>query len=306
MTEKDERAPGKKPKIVVIVGPTASGKTSLSITLAKKFKGEIISADSRQVYRTLDIGTEKITKEEMSDIPHHLIDWRDPEESYTAFDFAKDADKKIEEITTRGHVPFIVGGTFFYLDALLETQALPQVPPNPKLREELEMKSIEELAALLKEKDPERANTIDIKNPRRLVRALEIIEALGSVPRSQPVPDKYDVYFLGLTTTPGELRGRIEKRLHETLEKGLVAETKRVLESGLSKERLQEIGLEYRVVLEYLDGTITETELEQKLIEKVWQYAKRQRTWLKRMEEVHWHEPGEIEAISEEIEIFLR
>ncbi len=295
-----------KQKILVIVGPTASGKTSLAVRIAQECNGEIISADSRQVYRGLDSGTEKITHEEMGGIPHHLIDCADPRETYTAFDFKNDAEKHIKEITARGHVPIIAGGTLLYIETLLGRKVVPEIPPNPVLREKLEKLSVNALFEMLKEKDPTRAKNIDAKNPRRLVRALEIVEALGTVPKETQTECPYDAYIIGLLTDADTLRDKIAQRLSQTLEKGLVEETKKVLADGLSETRLKEIGLEYRVVLEYLHGEITEEQMKQKLIEKVWQYAKRQRTWLKRMEGVRWYEASDDERIMEEVRGFLK
>ncbi len=167
-----------KPKILVIVGATASGKTALSIDLAKQYTGEIISADSRQIYKTLNIGTGKVTTKEMDGIPHHLIDVVYPTETYNADDFKKDAKKAIVDIISRGHLPIIAGGTFFYVDTLLGRITTPNVPPNPQLRRTLEAMSAEELYNELRERDQRRALEMDPQNKRRLVRALEIISAL--------------------------------------------------------------------------------------------------------------------------------
>jgi tRNA dimethylallyltransferase len=294
----------KRPKIIVIVGPTASGKTGLSLHIAQKIHGEIISADSRQVYRGLDIGTEKITAEEMGGIPHHLIDVADPKDIYTVSEWKSSAEHLITEISERGHVPIIVGGTFFYIKTLLGA-SIPEVAPNDALRAKLEALSTPELFSMLQKLDPERAKTIDADNPRRLVRALEIIDTLGSVPeRTHENP--YDALIIGITHEPEELKKRISKRLGETLDKGLIEETEKILAEGVSKERLEEIGLEYRVALEYLDGILTKEECEKKLIQKVWQYAKRQLTWLKKMNDVHWYTLDEKEKILKDVRGFLK
>jgi len=297
--------PTPKQKILVILGPTASGKTSLAVALAQMFGGEVISADSRQVYRGLDIGTEKITEEEMAGIPHHLIDCVDPETIYTAFDFKKDAAMQSEAIASRGHLPIIAGGTLFYTETLLGRRNAAQVPPNSELRAELEKLSTEALFNKLQEIDPRRAEAIDAHNPRRLVRALEIAHALGAVPEEAIAECPYDAYIIGLSVPAETLRERIAKRLRETLQKGLVEETQILLKKGIPAERLMEIGLEYRVVLSYLNGEFEENLLEQKLIDKVWQYAKRQRTWLKRIEGVTWYEVDEREKIATDVRKFL-
>lgn len=294
-----------KQKIVVIVGPTASGKTSCAIDLATHFNGEVISADSRQVYRGLDIGTEKATPKEMRDIPHYLIDIVDPHNTYTAADFKKDAERAIADIATRGKLPIIAGGTFFYVETLLGTQTLPDVPPNETLRATLEKKTDVELLALIAKRDPIRAENIDPHNRRRLMRALEIIEAKGVVPAPAITDSPYDALIIGIDVPKEILRERIETRLDETLAKGLVEETNTLLKNGVPRKRLDEIGLEYRVVLEYLDGEISEETMREKLVAKVWQYAKRQLTYLKKMENIAWYTRDDVEKMNKDVAAFL-
>ncbi len=166
-------------KLIVILGPTASGKSELAVKLAKKFNGEIISADSRQVYKGLNIGTGKITKKEMKGIGHHLLDVASPKRKFTVAQFQKLAFKKIREIQRRGKTPFLVGGTGFYIQSVVDNISIPEVTPNWKLRKALEKKNTEELFSMLKKLDPARAKTIDSKNPRRLTRAIEIASAEG-------------------------------------------------------------------------------------------------------------------------------
>ena len=296
----------KKPKLIVIVGPTGSGKTSLSLLLAKQFEGEVISADSRQVYKKLDVGTEKITEAEMSGIPHHLIDVCDINTIYTAFDFKRDAEKAISLIIQNGHVPIIAGGTFFYIDTLLGTMNSAPVPPNRVLREELEKKSTEELFAQLQQQDQTRASNIDHHNRRRLIRALEIIEELNVVPQATiEVECPYDVLKIGITIDKEVLRTRLHARAQGALERGLIEETKKLLAEGISKERLSEIGHEYRIVMEYLYGTFDENVMLKKFEEKNWQYAKRQLMWLKRDENIQWFKREEEKAILEVVSTFL-
>ncbi len=295
-----------RPKIIIIVGPTASGKTALAVSLAKKLSGEVISADSRQVYRHLDIGTAKITKAEMEGIPHHLIDICEPDETYTPAQWVHDAQQVIADIGSRARVPIIAGGTMQYVDALLGIQSIPRVPPNPKLRERLEKLDTCTLSAMLAHKDPERAHAIDRHNPRRLVRALEIVEALGSVPKPVRTESPYDALIIGLRMETEVLKDKIFTRLEKRINEGLIEETREVLTGGVTKTRLREIGLEYRVALAHIEGTITEPEMRQKLKEKVWQYAKRQLTWLKKMENVEWFLPSEQEKILARCVEFLR
>ncbi len=276
-------------QILCIAGPTASGKSSRAVEEALKRNGEIISVDSRQVYRGLDIGTEKITREEMRGVPHHLIDIRDPSENYSAGDFVVDAMRLIEEISARGKLPILVGGTHFYFDALLS--GLPTgVDANPALRAELEALSSEELFARIREKDPRRAAELDPMNRRRLIRALEIIGSLGVVPQRYPkdVPigtsRGYLVEWIVIDPPREELRARIDARLASALERGLIEEVRRVREI-VGDTRLNELGLEYKIVGEFLRGERDEASLLPTLSAKLWQYARRQKAWLRKLHE---------------------
>jgi tRNA dimethylallyltransferase len=274
-------------QLLLIAGPTASGKSACAVEEALARNGEIISVDSRQVYLGLDIGTEKIRAEEMRGIPHHLIDIRDASETYSAGDFVADATRLIEEITARGKLPILVGGTHFYFDALLS--GLPTgVDANPVLREELEQLSTIRLFARIREQDPRRAAELDPQNRRRLIRALEIVEAKGTVPprvsgtRSHLVPE-----WIVINPPGKELRERIDARLKSALERGLVDEVRRVREQvGLPDQgdaRLNELGLEYKIVGEFLRGERTEESLLPTLSAKLWQYARRQKAWLRKL-----------------------
>lgn len=277
-----------KEKIIVIVGPTASGKSGLAIELAKKYNGEIISADSRQVYRGLDIGTAKVTKEEMDGVPHHLIDIAEVSDTYTVARFVEDAQRTIKDIRARGNLPIVVGGTFFYVDALLGKIAAPKVPPDQELRAALEALTAKELYAMLLQKDPRRAETIDRQNKRRLVRALEIVDALGAVPDLQKKEQIYDALTLGLQIEKNDLRDRMEKRARSWLMHGFIDETRALLASGISRKRLHEMGFEYQLCMDLIDQKINEETFVQSFIEKNWQYAKRQLTWLKRDSSIRW------------------
>ena len=276
-----------KPKLIAIVGPTASGKTSLSISLAQKCNGEVVSADSRQVYRGLNIGTGKVTKEEMQSVPHHLLDVADPNTMYTVTDFVHDGRKAIEEILDRKHLPIIVGGTFLYVDALLGDVSTPEVPPNEQLRRELEEYSTEKLVSLLEEKDPERAQSIDRKNKRRLIRALEIAETLGVVPKTE-TEDLYNVLRIGIQRSKETLEQNIHERLITRLNHGMIEEVVQLHSNGLSYERLGELGIEYRYIGEYLQDKVSKEEMCTQIELKSLQYAKRQMTWLKKSKEVVW------------------
>ncbi len=290
-----------KQKVIVVVGPTASGKTSLAITIALQFHGEVISADSRQVYRKLDIGTAKVTAAETQGIPHHLIDIVDIDTTYTAADFKRDARQKIAEIGARHHVPIIAGGTFFYVDATLGRIEPAQVSPNPELRAELETKSNEELFELLDRKDPRRASLIDRQNKRRLVRALEIVEQLGEVPPLTTADLPYDTLMIGIQTDPDDLRLRLQKRAEGWLSSGFIEEVKDLLASGISRDRLTEIGFEYMIGVDLIEGKLTKEKFVEVFVQKNWQYAKRQITWLKRDPTINWVSPAD----RSEVEILI-
>ena len=219
-------APNQKQKLVVIVGPTAIGKTSLSIALAKAINGEVISADSRQVYRGLDIGSGKVTTGEMDGVPHYLLDVADPQDVFTAADFVTLGTEAIASVGARGHVPVVIGGTGFYVDALVGRVQLPNVPPNEKLRSALRNKTLEELQDMLKEKDAAAYTRMDTENPHRLVRAIEIADALGTVPELTPQESPYDILWIGLTLPIDTLRERIQARLLARLDQGMLDEAK--------------------------------------------------------------------------------
>ncbi|MCX6790428.1 MAG: tRNA (adenosine(37)-N6)-dimethylallyltransferase MiaA [Candidatus Kaiserbacteria bacterium] len=274
-----------KAQILCIIGPTASGKSARAITEARARNGEIISVDSRQVYRGLDIGTEKITTEEMRGVPHHLIDIRTPKENYSAGDFVQDATRLITEITARGKLPILVGGTHFYFDALLN--GLPMgTNINPELREELEKLSDEELYTRVCASDPRRAEELDPKNRRRLIRALEIITEKGSVPIRDTSPSPYEVEWIVIDPPREELRARIDARLVTALERGLMNEVRRVREE-VGDDRLNELGLEYRIIGEFLRGERTEESLLPTLSAKLWHYARGQKAWLRKLGHSH-------------------
>lgn len=292
----------KDAKVIAIVGPTASGKTSLAIEIAKKYNGEVISVDSRQVYRTLDIGTEKVTEEEMEDVPHHMIDIVEPEETYSVQEFQKLAREKIKEIQSKGKLPILAGGSGQYMDAVLYENTFPTVEPNEKLRKELEDVPITALFKILQAQDPARAETIDPNNKRRLVRALEIIEALGEVPKQEKEAPLYKALYLGIEVSREDIREKITNRLSKTLKKGLVEEVEKLRER-VDDKRLDAFGLEYRVIKEYLNGCVEEEDLEQKLISELMGYAKRQMTWFKKNKDIVW---GGKKELLEKAESYLR
>lgn len=278
-----------KSKIIVIVGPTASGKSDLAVKIAKEKNGEIISADSRQVYKSLDIGSGKISKHEMQGVPHFLLDVCNPKKTFTVADFKKLGQKAIDDILSRGKIPIIAGGTGFYIDALVYDLDLPEVLPNPKLRKELEKKSVEELFETLEKLDPERAEEIDSKNKVRLVRALEVIDLLGKVPKINK-SEKFDIEWIGIDWLDEVLKERIHTRLIQRIKTGMIEEVENLHTNGLSYKRMESLGLEYRYVARFLQNKISHEEMISELETKIWQYAKRQRMWFKRNKDIKWIE----------------
>ena len=268
-------------KIIVVCGPTATGKSDFAVELARKVGGEIISADSRQVYTGLDIGSGKITKREMKDVPHYLLNVANPKRVFSVAQYKRLADKTMKDILKREKVPIICGGTGFYIDAVVYEQSLPEVKPNAKLRKELEKLSVAELGKKLQELDPGRFETIDTKNKVRLVRAIEIAVALGSVPKTSRIK-KYDVKWHYLDFPDDVLKKRIHDRLLKRMRAGMVAEVRRLHEQGVSWKRFESLGLEYRYLALYLQKKVTKQDMLDSIERDSFRYAKRQRTWFKK------------------------
>jgi tRNA dimethylallyltransferase len=274
-----------KPKVIAIIGPTSSGKSALGVYLAQKLKGEVVSADSRQVYKGLDIGTGKVTKKEMAGIPHHLLDVASPKRRFTADEFVKAATKACAGILQNTRVPIIVGGTGFYIDGLLGRTTYAPVAPNPALRDVLAQRTPAQLLAQLRLLDPRRAAQMDPHNKVRLIRAIEIAKALGTVPAQKPDP-QYDVLWLGLN--PKDLDARIGTRLRARLKAGMRTEAKRLHARGLSWRRMEELGLEYRYLARLLQGKMDRASMEDELLREIRHYAKRQMRWFKRNPDIQW------------------
>jgi len=276
-----------KQKLIAIVGPTASGKTSLGIYLAQKLKGEVISCDSRQVYKGLDIGTGKVTKKEMVGIKHHLLDVVSPKKQFTVDHYVRLADKACSSVLQNTRIPIVVGGTGLYIDMLTGRMSYPKVDPNEALRAKLEKKTPAQLFAMLEKADPVRAKTIDHYNPRRLVRAIEIAKAIGASP-APTTEQKYDVLWLGINPPQKKLEANIHKRLVSRMRAGMLAEARRLHKQGLSYKRMEELGLEYRYLARLLQGKLAHKEFMAQLEHAIRDYAKRQNSWFKRNPDIRW------------------
>lgn len=294
-----------KPKIIVICGPTASGKSDLAVWLAKKIKGEVISADSRQVYKGLDIGSGKITKKEMKGITHYLLDVENPKKIFSVSDYKILAEKAINEIIMKEKVPIICGGTGFYIDAVVKNLVLPEVPPNLKLRNSLSKKTTESLYKILCKLDSERARSMDRNNKVRIVRAIEIAKALGKVPKIQS-SEIYRHLSIGINWPNEILQKRIRERLLKRIEVGMIEEVKNLHKNGLSWKRMHELGLEYRYISLYLQNKLSKEEIIEKLNTEICHYAKRQMTWFKRDKKIRWFGVKERGKILGKVERFLR
>jgi len=277
-----------RPKLIVILGPTASGKSSLAIKLAKKFKGEIVSADSRQVYRGMDIGTGKVTKKEQKQIRHHLLDVTTPKKQFTVSEFKTAGLAAIKKILAENKLPFLVGGTAFYIYAVTDNLEFPQVEPNRKLRLALEKKSTKELFIILKNLDARRAKTIDRQNKRRLIRAIEInVQTGGPVPQLKP-EKTFDTLFIGIKKERGQIDKLIDKRLEARLKQGMIEEVKKLVKNGITFKRLDEMGLEYRYLAKYLKNQLAYPEMVTQLKSAIHKFARRQMTWFKRDKRIKW------------------
>lgn len=296
-----------KQKIIIILGRTATGKSDLAVEIAKRFNGEIISADSRQVYKGLDIGSGKITKKEMRGIKHHLIDVVGPKSVFTVAKFKQKANKAIREISQKGKIPIIAGGTAFYIDTVVFDQKIPSVLPNQKLRKELSSKSLDELQKILKKLDTDRYNNIDLENKVRLVRAIEIATEIGKVPKldaNQKNQSPFDPLFIGLDWPDDILKKRIHDRLMLRCA-GMIREAKKLRKEGLSWKRMNEFGLEYRYLAKHLQGEISKEEMLSELETKIWQFSKRQRTWFRKNKETKWFKPTDLKKIEDVVKKFL-
>lgn len=296
----------KKQKIIVIVGPTASGKSNLAVTLAQKYKGEIISADSRQIYKGLNKGTGKITKKEMRNIPHHLLDVWNPRKQVSVDDFVKKAHKALKKIERNKKIPIVCGGTGFYIDSFIRGALYPKVPPDKKLRKGLAGKNASELFLMLKKINPSQVQRIDRHNPVRLIRAIEITRHLGTIPKIK-YESPFDTLFIGIDIDTTQLRKNINARLKKRLAQGMVGEAKNLHTRGLSFARMESLGLEYKYLALYLQKKINIKELQEQLAHAIWQYSRRQMTWFRKNKDIYWLtlSPHHIKKMDKKISTFL-
>jgi tRNA dimethylallyltransferase len=287
----------KKPKynLITVLGPTATGKTGLAAHLAAKINGEVISGDSRQVYRGMDIGTGKDYADYFVDgaeIPAHLLDIEDPGKHYNVYRFQSDFVQAFEDIHAREKFPVLCGGSGLYLEAVLKDYKLIQVPPNKKLRKELEGKSLDELTEILKKLKPNLHNKTDVETDRRAVRAIEIEMYYRENPQLEtPMPEIHSLN-IGVKVDRETRRNRITRRLKQRLDEGMLDEVQKLLDSGLTPEQLIYYGLEYKYLTLHLTGELSYEEMFSQLEIAIHQFAKRQMTWFRGMEKrgtkIHW------------------
>jgi len=296
------------PPLIVVLGPTASGKSALGMELARRFHGEIVSADSRQVYRDLDIGTAKVTPEERAMVRHHLLDVANPCEVYTVARFQQEALAAIDDMLARGWLPLLVGGSPHYIQAVVDHLHIPRIAPQPELRAQLEARPLDDLLAQLEELDPASSASTDRHNPRRVIRALEVCLVSGQ-PFSQQRGAREPLYrslLLGISWPREVLYARIDARVDERIAQGMVQETRDLLAQGMSSARLESLGLEYRYTSRLLRGDFaSEAEMAQRLKYAIHDFTRRQLTWFRKDKRIVWLEGMDVERAEQLVQEFL-
>lgn len=278
-----------KPKILSVVGTNASGKSDLAVKLAKRFNGEVISADSRQLYKGLDLGTGKLTADEMQGIPHYMIDILDVNTMYSVVDYQREAYRIINDILSRGKLPIIAGGTGLYTRAVVKGYTFRDIPQNDELRERLETKTTEALYEELKGISEEAAARNTASNRRRIIRALEKYYTIGEAGLEEGYEPRYEALQLGVTWPNEILHKRIDERMERRFHQGMLEEVKNLLKQGATGDFLNALGLEYRYIYRYISGDYkTEEELHQELGRAIKRFAKQQKTWFRKDTDIHW------------------
>lgn len=285
---KQQNTGKEKPDIYVVLGPTATGKSDFAVSIAKEINGEIISADSRQVYRGMDLGSGKITKKEMRGVKHHLLNVASPRSIFSVEKFQKLGIKAIEKIQKQGKTPIICGGTGFYIDSLIYNSKFPSVKPDHELRKILSTWGKDKLFKELKKLDGNRAKTIDRNNPQRLIRSIEIAKALGKVPKPSTPQMRFKTEIIGLDFDDEILKERIRIRIEKRLKVGMIKEVENLHKNGVSWKRLEGFGLEYKYIALFLEKKISKEEMINNLNGEIFRFVKRQRTWFKRNKEIKW------------------
>jgi tRNA dimethylallyltransferase len=278
----------KTPEIYVVLGPTATGKSDFAVDIAKKINGEIISADSRQVYRDMDLGSGKIAKKEMRGVKHYLLDVASPRSVFSVERFQRLGLKAIEKIQKQGKTPIICGGTGFYINSLIYDSKFPNVKPDHELRKILSTWDKDKLFKELKKLDSNRAKTIDRNNPQRLIRSIEIAKALGKVPKPSTPQMRFKTEIIGLDFDDEILKERIRIRIEKRLKVGMIKEVENLHKNGVSWKRLEGFGLEYKHIALFLQNKVSKDEMIENLNRDIFKFVKRQRTWFKRNKEIKW------------------
>ncbi|WP_124727479.1 tRNA (adenosine(37)-N6)-dimethylallyltransferase MiaA [Staphylospora marina] len=298
-----------KPPLLIIVGPTASGKTGLGIRLAKRFDGEVVSGDSMQIYRGMDIGTAKVTPEEQEGVPHHLIDIIEPDVPFSVSEFKTRARRTIADIQARGKLPILVGGTGLYIEAVVHDYLMPQVRECPETREKYrrlaEERGNEALHRVLAEVDPETAARLHPNDVKRVIRALEVYEITGK-PLSKSAgkgESPYDALWIGLTMRRDRLYERINRRVDEMLDAGLIDEVRRLVNRGYGRHLTSMQGIGYKEIISFLEGEISREEAVRLIKKGTRKYAKRQLSWFRRLSEIHWFDAEDNRSFPEIVEL---
>ena len=286
--------------LLVIIGTTASGKSDLAVDLALRYGGEVVSADSRQIYRFLDETTGKIPEKEMRGVLHHMLAIADPGEMYNAHEFADKAMLCVRDIREHGNLPIIAGGSGFYIDALLFEGMTAKVPADPAYRKEMEKVDLPTLQQTLQKKDGAAYKRIDVQNPRRLIRALEIIRELGVFPLQKRIK-RYEYHMIGIKHSRPSLHERIAKRLDVRFEV-MIEEIQKLLGKGVTKEWFEKMGLECRHIAKMLTENVSQEETRENLTKAIFAYAKRQETWLRRYPEAAWYQENQFNQLHHDLD----